>query len=129
MAQKSYRHRGAETPLLGDTIPAHFAAVAQRFAEREAVVSIPQKRRLSYAELSHGIDRLAAGLLGLGFGKGDRIGIWSTSNIEWLLLQLGVSLFISQYPQPYKARHASQKGCRQHACLGHQQEFRLPGKT
>ena len=26
--------------------------------------------------------------MGLGFKKGERIGIWSTNNIEWLLLQM-----------------------------------------
>ncbi|MDP3686251.1 MAG: AMP-binding protein [Sulfurimicrobium sp.] len=88
---KSYCHRGGETPLLGDTIPAHFAAVAQRFAGREALVSIPQKRRLTYAGLSQALDRLACGLLGLGYGKGDRIGVWSTNNIEWLLLQMATA--------------------------------------
>ena len=88
---RSYRHRGGETPLLGATIPAHFAGVAQRFAEREALVSLPQSRRLTYAGLAQAVDRLACGLLGLGFGKGDRIGVWSTSNIEWLLLQMATA--------------------------------------
>ncbi|MDP2964069.1 MAG: AMP-binding protein [Sulfurimicrobium sp.] len=59
---KSYCHRGGETPLLGATIPEHFAAVARRFAEREAVVSLHQNRRLSYSELSLAVDRLAYAL-------------------------------------------------------------------
>ncbi len=88
---KSYCHRGGETPLLGATIPEHFAAVARRFAAREAVVSLPQNRRLTYAELGQAVDRLACGLLGLGFGKGERIGVWSTNNIEWLLLQMATA--------------------------------------
>lgn len=88
---RSYCHRGGELPLLGATIPEHFAAVAQRFTEREALVSLPQDRRLTYAELGRAVDRLACGLLGLGFGKGDRIGVWSTNNIEWLLLQMATA--------------------------------------
>jgi fatty-acyl-CoA synthase len=36
-------------------------------------------------------DRLARGLLALGFDKGDRVGIWSTNNLEWLLLQLATA--------------------------------------
>jgi fatty-acyl-CoA synthase len=88
---KSYIHRGGVEPLLGVTIPEHFAHVANRFPKCEAVVSLPQKRRLNYRELAHEIDRLARGLLGLGFGKGDRIGIWSTNNIEWLLLQMATA--------------------------------------
>ena len=88
---KSYFHRGGEEPLLGRTIPEHFAIVAVRHASREAVVSLPQGQRLSYAALAGEIDRLARGLLGLGFGKGDRIGIWSTNNVEWLVLQMATA--------------------------------------
>ena len=88
---QSYCHRGGETPLLGATIPEHFAGIVSAHAEREAVVSLPQRRRLSYAQLALAVDRLARGLLGLGFGKGDRIGIWSTNNIEWLQLQLATA--------------------------------------
>ena len=51
-AQQSYWHRGGAEPLLGATIPEHFAAVVQRFPEQEAVVSLPQGRRLSYGELA-----------------------------------------------------------------------------
>jgi len=87
----SYFHRGGEEPLLGATIPAHFAATAARFDEREAVVSLPQGRRLTYGELNGEVRRLARGLIGLGFRKGDRIGIWSTDNIEWLLLQMATA--------------------------------------
>ncbi len=88
---KSYHHRGGEAPLLGVTIPEHFARVVARFPEREAVVGIPQARRLSYAQLATAVDELARGLLGSGFGKGDRIGVWSTNNIEWLLLQMATA--------------------------------------
>jgi fatty-acyl-CoA synthase len=76
---------------LGVTIPEHFAAICQQFPDNEAVVSLPQQRRLSYGELSAAVDELARGLLGLGFGKGERIGIWSTNNIEWLLVQLATA--------------------------------------
>ncbi len=78
-------------PLLGATIPEHFGAVAEQYPEREAVVSQVQQRRLSYQQLSAGVDELARGLLGLGFNQGDRIGIWSTNNIEWLLLQMATA--------------------------------------
>jgi len=88
---RSYCHRGGEPPLLGVTIAEHFAATAARHAGRDAVVSVPQQRRLSYRQLAGAVDRLARGLLGIGLGKGDRVGIWSTNNIEWLLLQLATA--------------------------------------
>ena len=88
---RSYCHRGGEAPLLGVTIAEHFAATAARLPDNEAVVSLPQQHRLSYRELANQVDRLARGLLGIGLGKGDRVGIWSTNNIEWLLLQLATA--------------------------------------
>ncbi|MGD8743478.1 MAG: AMP-binding protein, partial [Granulosicoccaceae bacterium] len=88
---KSYFHRGGDEPLLGATIPEHFAAIAQRFPEHEAVVSIPQGRRLTYAQFAEAVDELARGLLGMGFDKGERIGVWSTNNVEWLLLQMATA--------------------------------------
>lgn len=88
---KSYCHRGGPIPLLGETVPEHFAKVAERFSAREAVVSLSQNRRLTYRELVAAVRELARGLLALGFGKGNRIGIWSTDNIEWLLLQMATA--------------------------------------
>jgi len=89
--QKSYYHRGGTEPLLGCSIPDHFSEVVERFPDHEAVVSLPQQQRLSYRELSEQVDQLARGLLGMGFGKGDRIGIWSTDNLQWLLLQMATA--------------------------------------
>jgi len=90
-AGKSYFHRGGETALLGATIPEHFLEIVERFPNREAVVSLPQQRRLTYLEFSTQIDRLATGLMGLGFVRGDRIGVWSTNNAEWLLIQMATA--------------------------------------
>lgn len=89
--KESYYHRGGEEPLLGDTIPDRFKQVVKSFAENEAVVCLSQKRRLTYAEFDREVDRLAIGLLETGFSKGDRVGIWSTNNIEWLLLQMATA--------------------------------------
>jgi fatty-acyl-CoA synthase len=87
----SYFHRGGDVPLLGQTIPERFADIVQRYPGNEAVVCIPQNLRLTYAELAHQIDRVAKGLLGMGFNKGDRIGIWSTNNLQWILLQMATA--------------------------------------
>jgi len=88
---KSYYHRGGETPLLGDTIAEYFLSIVKTFPEQEAIVSLPQQRRLTYQAFSDAIDELGRGLLGLGFKRGDRIGIWSTNNIEWLLVQMATA--------------------------------------
>jgi fatty-acyl-CoA synthase len=90
-AEHSYFHRGGDTALLGSTIPEHFLEIVDRFPGHEAVVSIPQQRRLSYREFSTAVDRLAAGLINLGFKRGSRIGVWSTNNVEWLLIQMATA--------------------------------------
>lgn len=90
MKESYCRRRGTE-PLLESTIPAHFAGVAERYPDCDAVVSLPQRRRLTYGEITGTVDRLARGLLGAGFEKGDRIGVWSTNNIEWQLLQMATA--------------------------------------
>jgi len=87
----SYCHRGSDEPLLGATIPAHLAGITERFPDNEALVSIAQGRRLTYAQMEAAVEPLARGLLGCGFKRGERIGIWSTNNIEWLLLQLATA--------------------------------------
>jgi len=78
-------------PLLGATIPEHFSSIVEKHPEQEAVVSLPQQRNPTYSQFSAAVDELARGLLGLGFKKGDRIGVWSTNNIEWLLLQMATA--------------------------------------
>ena len=88
---KSYYHRGGNEPLLGSTIAEHFAEIVLRFPDQEAIVSLAQQRRLTYQALSDEIEQLAKGLLAIGFVKGERIGVWSTNNIEWLLLQMATA--------------------------------------
>jgi fatty-acyl-CoA synthase len=88
---KSYYHRGGDTPLLGTTISAHFLSIVEKYPKQEAIISLPQKKHLTYQQFSAAIDELARGLMGLGFKRGDRIGIWSTNNIEWLLLQMATA--------------------------------------
>ena len=91
MCKKSYQHRGGDEPLLGATIAQRFSEIVAHYPHREAVVSLPQNRRFSYAEFAAEIDRVAAGLVGMGFGRGDRIGMWSTNNCEWLLVQMATA--------------------------------------
>jgi len=89
--RNSYFHRGGDTALLGVTIAEHFASIVKQFPHSEAVVSMPQGRRLTYARFADAVDPLARGLLAIGFNKGDRIGIWATNNVEWLLLQIATA--------------------------------------
>jgi len=113
--RRSYFHEGNGLPLRGATIAEHFLDVAARFPTREAIVCRHQNKRLTYSELRHAVDELACGLLGLGFARGDRIGIWSTDNIEWLLVQMATArigvVLVNVNPayRPHELTHALER--------------------
>jgi len=89
--QLSYVHGGSTQPLLGETLGACFDRIVERFGEREALVVRHQDIRWTYRELQRRTNNLAAALLRLGMNPGERIGIWSQNNAEWLLVQLATA--------------------------------------
>jgi fatty-acyl-CoA synthase len=91
MPQLSYVHGASETPFIGDTIGAHFDRIAERFADREALIVRHQQIRWTYRQLKERIDGFAAGLLALGLKRGDRVGIWSPNNAEWVIAQFATA--------------------------------------
>ena len=50
-------------------------------------MSVHQGVRLTYAEFHAAVEVVARGLLGLGVECGERVGIWSPNNAEWVILQ------------------------------------------
>ena len=83
----SYASGPSDKPLLGSTIGKFFDYAAGRYAEREAVVSIHQQVRFTYSQLAERVNKLAKAFISAGFQKGDRIGIWSPNNVQWLITQ------------------------------------------
>jgi fatty-acyl-CoA synthase len=81
--------RGPSRPLLELTIGDLLDRTAERFGDRLAVASCHQSKRLTWAELSEEADRAARGLWSLGIRRGDRVGLWSTSCIEWIVMHMG----------------------------------------
>jgi fatty-acyl-CoA synthase len=79
--------RGAAAPLLEKTIAQVLADTAASFPDRDALVVCHQKVRLSWGELDREATRVARGLAGLGLAPGDRVGIWASNCIEWILMQ------------------------------------------
>ncbi|WNM63661.1 AMP-binding protein [Candidatus Nitrospira neomarina] len=92
--QCSYVHRGGETPLLGSTIWSFFEHTVKTCPQAEALVSIPQDRRFTYAGFHQEATKPAKGLMALNVGRGDRIGIRSTNNLEWVFLQTAKALIM-----------------------------------
>jgi fatty-acyl-CoA synthase len=87
----SYTHGASEVPLLGETIGAALDRVVGQAPENEALVVAHQGIRWTYAELAARADAFAAGLVALGLEKGDRLGIWSPNNAEWVVTQLATA--------------------------------------
>lgn len=80
-----------DRPLVEATVPAFLADVVRRHGEREAAFFRATGDRWTYARFAEKIDELAAGLLALGVGKGDRVAIWSPNRPEWLLTQFATA--------------------------------------
>ncbi|MDH7784916.1 fatty-acyl-CoA synthase [Ochrobactrum sp. 19YEA23] len=91
MQQASYVHGASDRLLIGDTIGNHLDRIAEQHPDRPAVVVRHQNIRLTYAELNARVDALAAGLLAIGLRPGERVGIWSPNNLEWILTQFATA--------------------------------------
>src|ERR1700694_2933007 len=80
--------KGPDVPLLEETISEAFLKTAKRFPNHDALIVRHQSVRLTFAQLVVEVEGVARGLTGLGLGAGDRIGVWSTNCVEWVLLHL-----------------------------------------
>ena len=78
-------------PLLEQTLGEYFDAMAAKQPDHPALVSVHQNLRYSYQDLQAESNKLASALLGLQLMPGDRVGIWSHNNAQWLLMQLATA--------------------------------------
>lgn len=83
----SYSSGPSMIPLLGETIGQNLLRTVSRFPQQEALVSVQQNYRVTYAEFYKETELVAKALLSLKIRNGDRIGIWSPNRYEWVLLQ------------------------------------------
>ena len=88
---QSYVHGASAIPLIGDTIGGHFDKTVMRWPNAEALVVRHQNIRWTFSELQREVDAVAAGLLALGLEPGDRVGIWSPNNAEWVVTQFATA--------------------------------------
>jgi fatty-acyl-CoA synthase len=119
MTSTAYAIGVTDTPLLEETIGAAFDRIVAAHSDREALIVPFQDVRLSYGQLGEQVDRVARGLIALGLEKGDRVGMWSPNNAEWVYIQFatakaGVVLVnINPAYQTEELRYAlAQSGCR-----------------
>src|SRR5262245_34197082 len=87
----SYAQGTSTVPLIGQTIGDFFDEIAIKFATNEALVSTFENRRFTYAAFQDEVNRLARAFMALVRQKADRVGIWSTNNIAWVLVQFATA--------------------------------------
>jgi fatty-acyl-CoA synthase len=88
---RSYVHGTGAVPLLDLTLGQLLDRAAADHGDRPALVVRHQGTRWNYRELNDAADRLAAGLRALGLERGERVGIWSPNNTEWVVTQFGAA--------------------------------------
>ncbi|WP_323799325.1 AMP-binding protein [Parasphingorhabdus sp.] len=91
MNESSHVFGSNKPALIEKTIGQVLQETAARIPEMEAIVSVEQGIRLTYAQFSARVERMAAGLLAMGLEKGDRVGIWAPNCVEWALTQFATA--------------------------------------
>ncbi|HET9546577.1 MAG TPA: AMP-binding protein [Desertimonas sp.] len=120
MAAEPAIDRGpTDVALLDETIGDNLRRTIAAHGDNDALVARHQGIRWSYTEFGERVERLSAGLLGLGLEVGDRVGLWSPNYAEWTLLQyatanIGVILVnINPAYRTHELAYAlNQSGCR-----------------
>jgi fatty-acyl-CoA synthase len=87
----SYAHGASAVPLIGETIGQNFDRTVARWGDRPGLIVRQQAVRWSYRELGERVEQFAAGLVALGLQPGERIGIWSPNNAEWVVTQFATA--------------------------------------
>jgi fatty-acyl-CoA synthase len=83
--------RGVDVPLLELSISQLLERAAERYPEGEGLVVCHLQRRFTWPQLNLEASRAARGLAGLGLKPGDRVGVWASNCVEWVLLQYGAA--------------------------------------
>src|SRR5690242_3988374 len=86
-ADDSYLVGTSSTELLGETIGRNLDRTTAQFPDRDAIVSVHQGIRLTYAAFDAAIEHAARGLMALGIEPRERVAIWSPNRAEWAILQ------------------------------------------
>lgn len=80
-----------DVSLLDQTVGNLLSQAAEQYPQAEALVSPAQGIRWTYEQLNQKADQFALALMNMGLVAGDRIGIWSPNNVEWILTQVATA--------------------------------------
>ncbi|MBR9883468.1 MAG: AMP-binding protein, partial [Oceanospirillales bacterium] len=87
----SYTSGTSTVPLIGMTIGDKFDQIAAMYPDNDALIVRHQQIRWTYAELKAQVDTVARALLAVGVRRGDRVGMWSPNNAQWLQTQIATA--------------------------------------
>ncbi len=87
----SYVSGTCDKPLLGLTVGQMLDKIAKKYPERPALIVHHQKIKWNYRQFHSKVMEVSRSLLALDIKKGDRVGIWSLNNAEWVLLQFATA--------------------------------------
>ncbi len=87
----SYVAGSTDDPLKFMTISQLLDRACARNGGKPAAIFAADRLRLSWYDLRERSNDVAAGLLALGIGRGDRVGIWAPNRAEWLHVQFGTA--------------------------------------
>jgi fatty-acyl-CoA synthase len=87
----SYVAGTSDDPLKYKTISQLLDRACARHGGRPAAIFAENKLSLSWYDLRDRSNDVAASLLALGIGRGDRVGIWAPNRAEWLFTQFGTA--------------------------------------
>src|ERR1700730_3673005 len=85
----SYVAGATDDALKFMTVPQLLDRACARFGADAAAIFAAGGQSLSWYDLRQRSDDVASGLLALGIGRGDRVGIWAPNRAEWLAVQFG----------------------------------------
>jgi len=91
MVEGSYACGNSQIPLLGITIGEMLNRIAAAHPDSDALISVHQNIRWTYAEFLERVDTLARALMALDVERGDRVAIWELNYAEWVLTQFATA--------------------------------------
>ncbi|MDY0387468.1 MAG: AMP-binding protein [Methanolobus sp.] len=78
-------------PFTNDTVGGFFEKQVMNNPDKEFMIYPDRDLRFTYKEFNERVNMLAKGLIELGIGKDDKVGIWATNVPDWLTFMFATS--------------------------------------
>jgi fatty-acyl-CoA synthase len=85
-------HSSSQKPLIFKTIGRQVFENAHSHPSNIALISHSQNKILNYQQLFEKGQKVAASLVAMGLKEKDRVGVYSSNNYEWVLMQVATAL-------------------------------------